>query len=469
MTSQASASGSLPTDGRAMAGNGTSLSNQRILLAAFFIVTLLPVKPLIGGQRMDPERLFLLVAFLPFAIRMLSGRAGRLTMVDAGMVLFNIWLLISFLVNHGTSQLSYAISQVLELAGGYMAGRVLVRSVAEYQRFVRYFLITLAVMLPFGLIELFTSHMLLSEILGKVLPVVQANGAVRYGLTRVQVVFPHAILYGLYCSIALSSVYFVYRARPFRMWTGLGLVFVTTLMSLSSAPMLSIILQTGLIVWNKITRGAWATLAGLFGAAVAILQLFSNRGPVVFFIETMTLDPQTGWWRIYIWNWGTFNVMQHPLFGIGLNDWVRPKWMISASVDNFWLLIAMRNGLPALVFLLSAVLVHLVLVIRARNLTEAGKDVRLGYALTLIGLIFLLTTVHVWDEVATFVFFFFGIGAFLYTAPAETPDAGDPTVPAKAGTQDRRTLPFTRYPTQRGSASTRSPHPAPALARKTRP
>ena len=48
-------------------------------------------------------------------------------------------------------------------------------------------------------------------------------------------------------------------------------------------------------------------------------------------------------------------VGRHPVFGIGLNDWTRPWWRAKmASFDNFWLLQAMRFGLPTLIFLALA-------------------------------------------------------------------------------------------------------------------
>jgi len=46
-------------------------------------------------------------------------------------------------------------------------------------------------------------------------------------------------------------------------------------------------------------------------------------------------------------------VRAHPVFGIGYGDWARPNW-IPASVDNFWLLTAMRHGVPGLGFLAAA-------------------------------------------------------------------------------------------------------------------
>lgn len=464
MIEQATASQPARGGQHVLPADDSARSRQALVLAIFMIVTILPIKPLIGGQRMDPERLFLILTFLPFLMRILRGRAGRVTMVDGLMGGFIGWMMISFLVVHGTSQLSYAISQAIELLGGYMAGRVIIRSVTDYRRFIRYFLIVLAVFVPFGIIENITARMMLAEIFGHAFPVPFKVMDFRYGLARAQVVFAHPILYGLFCSLALASVYYIYRRHVFRLVAYVGLVIGATLLALSSAPMLSVLMQIGLIAWEKVTRGAWKVLAGLVAFVILILQLFSNRGPVIYFIENLTLDPQTGWWRVYIWTWGTYNVGQHKLFGLGLNDWVRPTWMYSASVDNFWLLITMRHGLPAIILLLGAFLLHIAYLIRARGLSPETGDIRRGYAMTMVGLCFVLSTVHIWDEVAVFVFFFLGAGSFFYNARMTPAPIEAQTEPANP--RHRASLPFTRQAQLRNRPGS-SPAPLP-YARKPR-
>lgn len=459
MISRAGAStGRMAPERRTARLGAPAAAGSAALLMIFMICMLMPIKPVIGGQRLDPERLFLILAFVPFGLQILSGKVGRITAVDGFMLAFVLWIVVSLVTVHGTSMLSYAISQLLELLGGYMAGRALIQTIGDYKRFIRYFLTALLVMLPLGLYELFTAHMLLSEIFGRFVPVVEQNMAYRFGLARVQVVFPHSILYGLFCSLALASTFYIYRRHLLGMVVRLGLVVVATALSLSSAPLLSVFLQTGMIVWDKITRGAWKILIGMFAAVYVFLELASNRGPLILFIETVTLDPQTGWWRVYIWRYGWMNVMDHPIFGIGLNDWVRPYWMYAVSVDSFWLLIAMRHGLVGVGFLILAFALHIAFMARNKTLTGEAQDIRRGYLITLVGLIFLLATVHVWDETAAFVFFFIGAGSFLYAgrpepAPAPASGEGGDGEPAPAG---RTALPFTRFPQGRGAQRVRT-------------
>jgi hypothetical protein len=236
-----------------------------------------------------------------------------------------------------------------------------------------------------------------------------------------------------------------------------------TLTALSSGPMLSMFMQIGMIVWGKITGNRWILLIGLIVAVYIFLEVASNRGAVVVFIETMTLNPQSGWWRIHIWNFGSASVLKHPLMGIGLNSYERPEWL-TASVDNFWLLTAMRHGLPGLGFLALAIGLHMRTILRLRTLGPQGQAIRQGYMITLAGLIFTLSTVFIWGSMNVMTMFFIGAGAFLYTSPPEA-ETADGT-PADAPPQARQGLPLSRFP--RHSPASRTPAPRPARAGDTR-
>lgn len=428
-------------------------SGSGVLLALFLFSLLLPISLDLGGLRMTPSRLFLLICAIPFAIQLFSGKAGRVTLVDGGMLVCVILMNVALLYHHGMPQLAYALSQTVEVFGGYMAGRILIRSVGDYHRFIRYFLIALLIMLPLAIYELFNYRMVLADLLDSAFSVVRKNDQARFGLSRVQVAFPHAILYGLFCSLALASVYYVYKGRFMRMVLGLALVITMTGMSLSSGPLISVFLQTVLVLWDRITRGAWKLLAAIVGSAFVFLEIFSNRGPIIIFIEKFTLDPATGWTRVHIWQFGRQSVIANPLLGIGLNDWERPYWL-TYSVDNFWLLMAMRYGLPCLAFLLLAFILHVTYILRAKGLPQPARMVRTGYAITLVGLIFTLATVFIWDAMAVFVMFFLGAGAFLYTAaPTPPEDAGPQEVAADIGTAPPKpSSGFSRFPQTPGRA-----------------
>ncbi len=219
------------------------------------------------------------------------------------------------------------------------------------------------------------------------------------------------------------------------------------------------LLQFGMILWDRATGGRWKLFAWLVLASYAFLQVFTSRGAIVFLINKVTFNPQTGYMRLHIWTYGKATVLDNPIFGIGLNDWLRPTW-VPPSVDNFWLLTAMRHGLPAALLLLGALALHIFLILRAQNLDPARQTIRVAYLLTLIGIMFTLCTVHIWNELVIFVMFYIGAGAFLYTsAPIKDSDTtGSTGLVALRGR--RVALPLSRF-----NRSTHSSHTTPILAR----
>jgi hypothetical protein len=116
------------------------------------------------------------------------------------------------------------------------------------------------------------------------------------------------------------------------------------------------------------------------------------------------------------------NVWTSPLFGIGLNDWVRPAYM-GVSVDNFWLLTTMRWGIPGFMTLAAGVL-YLVLRVAFRPLPEGSSlaDKRRAWVFTICGLCVTLTTVHVWAGSYSYIAFLFGAGAWFLSVSPEKED-----------------------------------------------
>ncbi len=108
--------------------------------------------------------------------------------------------------------------------------------------------------------------------------------------------------------------------------------------------------------------------------------------------------------------------MRHPFLGIGLGDWTRPVWM-SDSMDNFWLLIAMRYGLPAWAMLVGLVLGLVVVAARRQGLPETWRRARHAWAFTLFGIAVAAATVHLWNALFVLFLFLIGAGAWLTDAP----------------------------------------------------
>ncbi len=418
-----------------------------MILAAFFMAFFLPVGGEILGMSIYPLRAVVLILFIPFMARLMLGQAGRWTLPDSLITAFSVWIVGTLVYHHGIERLPYGAVLGIEALGGYAIGRLVIRNITDYRKFINFFLITLLIVFIPAFMEFSNPG---------------PGSMVRWGFARVQLNFPHEILYGLFCSMAVANSYYLYRAKKIQLLSAMSIALSTTVMSLSSAPLLAMVLQLGMILWDKVMGGRWKLFAWLALSSYVLLELFTSRGAVVFLINKATFSPQTGYMRLHIWTYGKAAVLDNPIFGIGLNDWPRPTWL-TPSVDNFWLVTAMRHGLPAVLLLLGALTLHIVLILRAQNLDPERKTIRVAYLVTLLGLMFTLCTVHIWNELVVFVMFYLGAGAFLYTSGPETGSNSTRNEEQIAPRGKRTALPLTRF-----NASVRSSRTIPGLVRTHR-
>ena len=440
-----------------------------VFLALFLVSLLIPARIYVGELLLSPDRLLLLLAFPPLLFRLVIGKAGPIRPVDIFMGLYCFWIALSILVAHGGDRVAFIGITVVELFGGYLVGRTLVLGQKDYRAFFRYFFWAMLFLLPFVLIEQMTRRMLISEVLSAAVSTFPyVNFEQRMGLNRIQAVFEHPILFGLFWSVGIGNFYFLNRDRMSRALPLTGFAAFMTFMSLSSAPVLVSVLQFGMIVWEKVMRARWQLLMFLGVLAYIVVDLLSNRTPFEVLISYGTFNQGTAYNRVHIWNYGMQNVMGSPFFGIGLNDWFRPWWMHSGSFDNFWLLQAMRYGIPAFVFLALAIGTSIWSVTRAKGLSFGQKQCRTGYMVALTGLLFTLATVHVWGSTSVFFMFYLGAGVWIAhagkdAAADEAPEAG----PRRATARPRTAAPEGEGPSAADPASVPEPE-APGRVRPAR-
>lgn len=401
-----------------VSGNRQTLSStsgdtrdSRIVLFVWLAFLLVPGYLEISGLRVDAYRFLIIFMLAPLTVYSLNAARLKINFIDLLIIFYSFWSLVALLANHGTPRLPYAAMISVEIVSGYFAGRVLVQSLVDFRAFLSVGTWILALLLPFAVFELLTERMLLSEFVGLFINSTEKSFLTRLGMSRVQVVFPHAILFGLFCSLFFANLYFL-RGSTGRRFFGPLLAGLMAAMSLSSAPLLSIGVQGVLVIWDWIFRGRWKLLIILSAICYVLVDLASNRTPLIILIETLTFNPLTGWTRIHIWNHGIASALSHPVFGIGLNDWARPHWLTS-SVDNFWLFTAMRYGFPAVIALAAAVALLAYRIIRAPLVSKDYGVTRKGYLISLFGLVFTLATVHVWGASFVFIMFYIGAGVFL--------------------------------------------------------
>jgi hypothetical protein len=388
-----------------------------LLILAFLCPTEFSIY--LGGLRIPPHR-FALILLMPLALwRVAMQKNLKIRAFDVAFLLFNVWTVGIFTYHHGSPEgLVNGGSLALDGLGAYLVARVWIRDVTVFQDSLRMigYVIGLAALiaLPETLFGQIYTHDFLKSVTGYVHP---TGVETRLGLTRAYGTFDHPIHYGAFCAALLSLFWFAGRSPGDRRKRA-ALLAGATILGLSSAPMLCLALQAAMLIWERYTRGianrTSLTFVVLFGLYIGA-SMVMNRTPFGFIATGMTLDPGTGFYRIQIWDNGIDNVFAHPWVGLGMNDWDRPQWMFSSTVDAFWLLIAMREGIPALVLLVLSIAFAIRAVVK-RGLRHPDFVVRRfarGWIMSLIAFSLVGVTVHFWNVLYAFFFFFIGLSGWM--------------------------------------------------------
>lgn len=432
-----------------------------IVLYVYFLVIAFPINFEVASILFNGPRAVQLILFVPLAIRLFSGRVGKILPTDILLVLYLGWALLAMAVNSPERVVNIGGAYVLDMFGAYLLGRNFVRNAQEFRAFCRALFVLLLFTLPFAIYEALTGYAALRDVVSRIPGVFSyvdySDGlhGRRLGLFRSQVIFSHPIHYGVVCSslFALAFVGLKGTTGTVTRYLMSAAVFVATLASVSSGALLPLLLQVGLIFWGWLFRkvtARWIILGSLAVIGYVVVDVISNRTGIEVFLSYASLDRATAYGRILIFEWGVKSIGNNPFLGIGFNDWVRPRWLAS-SVDNFWLLVAMRYGVPAL-FLLALAYLWLIVQV-ARRPIQGGTfaaQYRLGWVISQIAIVLALCTVDVWEAALSFAFLLFGSGAsFLTVSPQESATADRPRTSPSA-----ETLAFTRFPGARAARAT---------------
>lgn len=410
------------------------------LIWLYLLSVIIPLGVNVGPLFLTGLRFLLLILITPMMVRLFSGDYGKTYATDYLFVGYLVFATVSLLVNNPETVIQQTGSTGIEFLGGYALGRAYIRDQADFRALSVALVLLVLFMAPFAVYETSTGR---SPVIAsfQMLPVLRTVAEVPAGprelfgvsLERVQLGFSHPIHFGLFCSVAFSLCFVGLSdslATASR-WILSTTIAATGFLALSSGAILAIGLQIGLIAWAiclaRYQRRWWVLLA-LCCAAYATVDVLSNRTPIHVFMSYATFSPHTAYWRAITFEWGMTNVWMHPVFGLGFHDWVRPDFMYSDSIDNFWLLTAMRYGLPAFVCLALGYGLAIANIIRR----DLGNDAvlnnqRLAWVITFVGLSFTLATVHVWTAIYSFTFFLLGAGVWLNEARPEATSRSEKT------------------------------------------
>lgn len=389
-----------------------------ITLAILSFISPTELSLVIGDLRLSPHRVVFLI-FIPFAIWRLATRPDcRLRLYDVPFFGLAFWQTFVFAYHAGGAGLAFGGSWALESLGAYTIARTYIRDVETLQATLRivFYSIILAALL--ATLDTLTGSFFVHETLrayfgGEPMPAIEF----RKGLARAASSFDHPIHYGTYCATMFALLWMSEPSRTWRMARAVG-VSIAAILAMSSAPLLSLGVQLGLMTWNRCTAGiplrTHMTLAIMVGLYLGVLMV-SARSPLHLLISAGTFDPWTGFYRMAIWEHGLENVWANVWLGIGMSDWVRPAWMFSPTIDAYWLVLPLRTGVPAFFLLVTGIIIIAYgVVMRGQTSRDPlRRNLSTGWMMSLVAICLLGATVHFWNVPHALFYFFLGIGGSL--------------------------------------------------------
>jgi O-antigen ligase len=145
---------------------------------------------------------------------------------------------------------------------------------------------------------------------------------------------------------------------------------------------------------------------------------FVVNSPISWIVANLTLDPSTGYFRQATWDSALYYIGLSPLVGYGFEaHGNEDDFFANATVDSVWLVIALRSGVPLVIFVILA---NAASFYRYRpsagiRISDSYMDnMRTAFTLALIIFMFAGLTVHYWNNIWMFWGLCLGIRASLH-------------------------------------------------------
>jgi len=382
--------------------------NSLLILLSFLLFIPIELSFYLSGFRFTSARLILLIGVPVAAIaglkKMVGGRY-RFVIPDLFVALTAFWMILAPANVEGLeAALTHAGPDVLELCGAYLLTRFLFNDPGEVVEFSILLSRVIACVAIIGMLEELPGYYVIHTVARQLTGFGGADlnewpARYRLGLLRATGTIEHPILYGYICLIGLILA--ISSSAKFRKLTsiccGLGLV-----LSFSSGPLQAAVLALGLIIYDRTTVSVpfrWAALS-VVGVAIAAAVFLISESPVNYMIAHFTLDPGTGFYRIWLWD-NVFAAVSHsPWFGLGYGRLSGVPAMVNNSIDSIWLVLSIHSGIPGAVFFFLLLLAAAVVPARdgPARLTREADRLASAISILIIATIYTGITVDFWGQ-----------------------------------------------------------------------
>lgn len=392
----------------------------RILAMLFVLSIFIPVEfhYLLGSLRIETYRVILGLALI-YAFININEILKKADIIDILLFFFTILASASLIYNHGLQKgIESSGILIIEILGAFYLARLFITTPKSYYQVNLWFATILAFLVVFSLYEAFAKHRILHEWAKNITGHdsldyrLYTHYYIRMGIMRTTNLFAHPILYGTIGAIFFPFIVLLtaYKFKIRNLFKSLA-IFIGMVSTLSSAPLLSVAFQGMTAVLTRFWSGGkrfWFGFSFIALSGMILINAISNRGFFAILISHLTFNPVTGYYRMLQWEHSMDDIVEHPLFGIGLHDWTRPDWM-NSSIDSFWLLMTLQHGMIAsflLLFLCLYAVFHMLN--RLHKHHPASRWMVESWILAFMSLILIGFTVDYFGKIQPLFFFMLG-------------------------------------------------------------
>lgn len=415
------------------AKSGLTEGTRRKLARLIVVALLIPLSFEVAGFRLTPS-LLVMIGLFPILIAQYFKKVVVWRTPDFLFFFFVLWQGLSILVNNPERVVAFTGQQALLTLAGFLAGRLLVINKQDFYNLIVFVGVASMISMPFALYESLFNDPIILRLIADYTPFEtfsKINNEPRFGLYRAQFVFVHPIHFGLLGALVLVPFFIGlkgYLSAGTRV-AGTMLIGFACFLSVSSGAVLSVMLQLVLFIWHfafSRFQRPWRAVLITGGLVYSVLEIASTNSAFVAVSSRLAFNSGTAYYRTLIWKYGTEQVSRTPFLGNGYNYWARPSWMLTSSVDNHWLLLAMVHGIPALLLFAGSIFYAFVMVNRHNDGGPEVQRLRLAWTLSLIGFAMSASTVAIWGEIQLLFMLLFGAG-FWMIGPVQESGAQDET------------------------------------------
>ena len=412
------------------------MTTERPSILAALLVLSLVIPPAITLPMQSPKittaRMILLLTLIPALLTLVRGVGNgtrHLRFSDYAMVVCCIWMFVAYTVTVGFAVAVVSANLIImELMGGYILARAYFCSRAGIQAVVRALTVAVVFTVGVAVVDHFLHQNWLNDTVSRAFGVTPIETQYRNGVLRAMSTSEHAILFGTFCVMAAGVLWFG-RTSTSGGLIRLAICALGCFLAMSSAPLLALMVLVAAILYDKLLRAypwRWKLFAfGFFGIIAALCVVSSH--PIETLLTHLTLEPQTAFYRLLIWEYAGAEVLNAPLFGIGTRDWARMPGMVG-SVDSMWLSQALSFGIPASL-MLGVALISATWQSNRRLVSDPYLDqLRTGLTIVLMLTIFIGFTVHFWGTMMTFLGLIIGLRTTIEEIGYERQRATKPTL-----------------------------------------